>query len=275
MKTIILTAFVFVSLFIAYKPVFGDDSTNVDKGRDKLLFNSQEQADQMFKRQSMEMQAQAIKQFQDNGDYIWGINDIKLNYQIQDSGILITNLDCWMKTFKAQVLNPAVVFDVRDVLPVDFSTPIAAEQSYRLAIYHGDALTLLDNADANGKYFFEHILNVDKSKKVPSYEIFKRLTHFTVLLTAAYRFQGNDYIMVLIRAQENENPKNGIVIIQGDMFKHVRGQFVFTGDIDSGCAFGNVLKAAGAKMSFLEHYSKFYEHMSCSTLPPSFYTIEN
>jgi hypothetical protein len=276
MRTIFAMAILFVGLFIADQPVQGADSTNVDNGRDKLMFKPQEQADQTFKQEDLEMRSSLLRQEQAQGHipFIWEVNNLKLDYQLLDSGVSITNYNSWMKTFNAQVLNPAVVFDVRDALPIDFSTPIAAEQSYRRAKYDGDASTLLNNSDENGKFFMEHILFVDKSKKVTSYEIFKRLSHFTVLLTATYNFQGYRYTLVLVRAQEYEKPKDGIVILQVDMFKQVGDRFLFTGDINTSCGFGNIFDAAHTKMSFLEHYPKFYEHNKCSALPPSFYTIE-
>jgi hypothetical protein len=274
MRTVFATATVFVGLFIADQPVLGEISTNIDNSRDMLPYSSLEQAQKVMDQSLLELRSRLVKQVQNNGAFIWDVNDLKLDYQLQDSGVSITNFESWMRTFKAHVLNPAVVFDVRDALPIDFSTPIAAEQSYRRAKYDGDASTLLNNSDKNGKFFMEHILFVDKSKKVTSYEILRKLSHFTVLLTATYNFQGYSYTLVLIRAQEYEKPKDGIVILQVDMFKRVGDRFLFTGDIDTSCGFGNIFEAAHTKMSFLEHYPKFYEHTSCSALPPSFYTIE-
>ncbi len=201
------------------------------------------------------------------------INGTKEDFKLLNAGVVITNWETWKQYYNAQEIKPPMVFDVRDETPVDYSTPVSAFRSFIHAFYVGDSKTLLSHVDETGRaWLMGAIGNVNVKKS--TYEMFPKFTKYTVLLTAATTFQGNDYSLVFYRVQEGTNPKEGRVTFQSQFFKHTSNGYVNTRDIDSRSSFGNPIAAAKANGTFLSFYPKFYSVVSHSQFPTYYYTID-
>jgi hypothetical protein len=220
-------------------------------------------------------EAEIIRGMQNNGASVAQINGIKENFSLENGDLRIveTNWLAWKRHYNFHELAPQVVYDVRDPWSVDFSTPLSAQRSYRHAIYIGDAKTLYQFADETGKKELHRFVGDENVKKV-TYEVFPKITKYTVLFTAITRYDENDYALVFFRAQENTNPTNGRVAFQADIFKRTQQGYVFTGDFDPSSTFGNPGRAANVGFMFLCKYPQFYQIASKSELPEYFYKID-
>jgi hypothetical protein len=240
---------------------------------DQNIFKSQEQVRIAQEQAAVINGAKFIKQLQDSGAPVAMINGVKESFVLQKDKTLLTNWLAWKTHYNLREINPPITYDVRDPWSVDFSNPVAAQRSYRHAIYIGDAKTLYQFADETGKKDLRVFVG-DENIKQTTYEINPKITKYTVLFTASTKYEDNEYTMVFFRAQEGVNPKNGRVTFQSDIFKRTQNGYVYTADLDSSSTFGNPGQAAKVGPMFMPLYPQFYQIASKSEFPEYYYKID-
>jgi hypothetical protein len=240
---------------------------------DPNIFTSQEQVRIEQQKVAAINEAKFIKQLQDGGASVARMNGVKESFALEKDGTLVTNWLAWKAHYNVREFNPPITYDVRDPWSVDFSDPVAAQRSYRHAIYVGDATTLYRFADEAGKKDLMTFVGDENIKKT-TYEISPKITKYTVLFTATTKYEDNEYAMVFFREQEGINPKNGLVTFESDIFKKTQNGYNYTADLDSSSTFGNPGQAAKVGPMFMPHYTRFYQIASKSEFPEYYYKID-
>jgi len=240
---------------------------------DPNIFTSQEQVGLAQQQAAVVNEAKFIKNLQDSGASVARINGVKESFALMKDGALATNWLAWKMHYNVREINPPITYDVRDPWLVNFSDPVAAQRSYRHAIYVGDAKTLYRFADETGKKDLQVFVGDENIKKA-TYELSPKITKYTVLFTATTKYEDNEYAMVFFREQEGTNPKNGRVSFESDIFKHTQNGYVYTADIDSSSTFGNPGQAAKVGPMFMPPYPRFYQIASKSEFPEYYYKID-
>jgi hypothetical protein len=194
-------------------------------------------------------------------------------FQVREAGVRITGWAEWTNHYRAEILDPPVVFDLRQDVAMDFSNPVSACRSYMRASYLRDRETLLKNADASEKASlrkrFEGDLESTKPR-VPN----PKLALVSILLTARTAVEGREYVMVFWRAQNAEGPKNDLVGFQKTFLvkNPETNSYLVTQDLkDSTLA--SILAVARAAETGLGKYSDIYNKMTKSSFPAHFYEI--
>jgi hypothetical protein len=242
---------------------------------DPQIFHSEADLKSSELRSRMSNEVSIIEGMRKSGASEAQINGIKENFSLENGGLqgVETNWAMWKDRYHFQELTPPKSYDVRDSWPADYASLLAAQRSYRHAISVGDAETLLKFADESGKKAVHSFIGDEKVKK-PTYEVFPKITKYTVLFTASTELHGNNYFLVFFRAQENVDARNGTVLFQSDIFKRTPTGYVFTGDLDPSSTFGNPGRAANLGFAFFLKYPRFYEIASKSEFPQHYYKID-
>lgn len=238
------------------------------------VFSNEYQAKDAFKAEELKNQAKIINEWRSRNARPEEINGMIQKFQFSNAGKSVRTWQEWTNYFNPRVLNPPLVFDEREPYPFDFTSPVAAYKSYNRALFVGDSKTLLDHADETGRAWLKRQLGVDESHKQSTYESLTKMTSYTILLTATNTFEGNNYVLLLARNQENVNPKLGHVAFDVMIFRDMTNSFFISRDLDFTSDFGGVVQAARANGANLFPYSQFYEKVKQSEFPPYFYTIE-
>ena len=216
-----------------------------------------------------------------NGASLGALASKKADFQIEDDRATITNWAQWTNYFKAVVLDPPVAFDLRNASwLVDFSNPISALRSWKLALYVGDWKSLLKHADASGAEWLRKA-GIRENSTNASFHIVasNKLTRVTILMTGTMRVGGRHYVMVLWRAETDPEPSRGFVELQTTIFVREhdwvldKDRWVFTADLKDS-ALGGACSAAG-----LRHYGlwpdggSFRRELEQSLFPAHFYAL--
>jgi hypothetical protein len=209
-----------------------------------------------------------------DGPFATAANAARERFELQNKGVVITNWTAWKEYFNCQELNPPRIYDVRDAWTPDFSTPLSAQRSYRHALYVADGETLYDHADDGRRAAFEFTYGKDWVVNRTNLILFPEITQITVLFTATTKFEGFEYVLVFIRAQEAENPTDGRVTFQSDIFKRTKRGYLKTADFNYSNLFGNPEQAARLQPTMVPRYPKLLEQASKSEFPAHYYTID-
>lgn len=256
-------------------PVFTNEAQIKPAFRSRYFFTNSAEAKAFFKQEERKHQDEILQKVRERGASPAEINANKDFFQRLNSNSLIKTWSDWTNSFHPTILNPPIAFDARDPFPADFTSLASAYRSYQRAIWAGDGETLLNHSDESEQAWLKRQLKVERGVKRATYHIvLTNLTHYTILLTASTVFEGRDYSLVLVRAQENTNPKAGQVVFDVVIFQRRGDGFVLSRDLDMSSAFGGVTQSAGASLVSFLPYPKFYEKASKSDFPPHFYTIE-
>ena len=241
---------------------------------DSNIYRSKEEYEKAQIKSRDMSQSEIVRGMQDSGASVAQINGIRENFTLENGGMQIveTNWLAWKQHYNYNELVPPIAYDVRDPWSVDFSNPLNAQRSYRHAIYVGDANTLYQFADETGKTELHRFVG-DKNVKKTTYEVFPKITKYTVLFTASTKYGEHNYALVFFRAQESINPTGGRIAFQADIFKQTTNGYVFTGDLDASSTFGNPCRAANVGFTFLDFYPEFFRIASKSEFPNQFYKI--
>lgn len=254
-------------------PVFTNEAQIKAAFRSRYFFTNDAEAKAFFKQEEKRRQDEILQKVRDRGASPAEINANKDFFQRLNSNGLIETWSDWTNSFHPQILNPPIIFDARDPFPPDFTSLTSAYRSYQRAIWAGDGESLLNHSDESEQAWLKRQLKVERGVKRTTYQIvLTNVTHYTVLLTASTVFEGRDYSLVLARAQENTNPKAGLVTFNVVVFQRRGNGFILSRDLDTLSTFGGVTRVARA--GGLSRYPRFYEKASKSELPPHFYTIE-
>ena len=221
-------------------------------------------------RADREFHRAAMEQARKNGVPPEGIVAREANYQFDLSGMKIGSWTDWTNHFKAVLLNPPVLFKKREKFPYDFSNPISAFRSYRHAFFIGDASTLLKYADESGRRRLNS-LGVTNPGQFVHCDLTNALTEVTILLTASANYDGNDYVLVFWRGQNEVAPKNGAIALQKTIFVKTDGNYLLTQDM-SESYLGQILEVSHAAGGIWK-YSKGLEYLKKSQLPSYFYDL--
>ena len=238
------------------------------------VFRTDEEAQEAFKKDEINNHEKLFQQMKSRGAPAWELNGLTESFRLRTGGVSVNTWESWTNHYKAKLLDPPVIFDVNEPSPIDFSTPIAALRSYERAILIGDSKTLLNNSDTSGRAWLKQQLKVDENDKRPTYELFPKISRYTVLLTAGNTFEGKEYTLVLALAQENTEPKLGRVCFTVEVFRHEKNGFLLTRDLFLNAPFTRVTVVARANGANLLRYMEFFERVKGSSFPPYFYTIE-
>ena len=169
--------------------------------------------------QSRKINRDFLEQMRKNGASPELILSQRERDQVSESGVFIDHWTVWTNYYKAVILDPPVVFEMRDPYRMNFTNdPVSAFRSYCRAQFTGDARTLLKYADTSGKKYLKSNLGVDEAIKKTTYVRPNFMTHTTVLLTATTTVDSKDYALVFWRAQNERNPTNGIIALQTTIF---------------------------------------------------------
>jgi hypothetical protein len=196
------------------------------------------------------------------------------SFQALEAGLTLASWTQWTNYYKAKVLNPPISFGNLDPYKMDFTTPTSAYRSYKRAVILLDEPTLLKYADESGTDFLKKgTLAYAKREagKLPPIVP----TRVTLLLTAEVAVNGKDYVMVLEREHNAQNPTNSPVFLQQHFFVHdkQRNAYLFTRDVEFG-TFANLLPAAKAAGAGIAKYGIWMDRMKKSQFPPHFYEIK-
>lgn len=202
------------------------------------------------------------------------INGMNETFELEGRGVVITNWAGWKRQFSCKELSPPVIYDKRDPFAPNFSTPLSAQRSYRHVLYLADGKTLNNHIDDAQRKSFDFIYGKNWVSTRTNYTAFPKLTKFTVLFTAATKFQGVEYAMVFVRVEEGVEPKKGIVTFQADIFKKTDSGYLKTSDFDNSGTFGNPCRAARVGSMLIPRYPKFIEAVKSSEFPEYYYLVE-
>ncbi|MCL4787513.1 MAG: hypothetical protein KJ070_12080 [Verrucomicrobia bacterium] len=235
---------------------------------------SKKAVDQMV-RQSHEA---LLEKMRKTGGSVPRITSMKEVFHVLESGVAIESWETWTNYYMAVVLDPPVVFDIRDEVEMDFSNPISACRSYHRAAFLRDAQTLTNysdqyfGAELQKRYAKEkaYLANSATSLAVVSQ------SRITMLLTATTSLDGKDYTMVLWRAQDAESPAKKRVSFQKTYFVYdsQRKSYLLTEDLSHGSVFDSLFGLPGASTVGFSSYIDFYRKMEKSRFPKHFYTLE-
>lgn len=192
-----------------------------------------------------------------------------------EAGIWVHSWAGWTNQYKPTILNPPVVFDLRELfpaIPLNFSEPISACRSYLRGLYAGDGKTLLNHADETAKEWLKDFLKVDETRTNKSYYVLPKLSRVTVLLTANMKIDGKKYAMVLWRAENGENPTNNSVALQTTSFVWENQAWLLTRVVRD-TAFDSIITCGKASGAAVAKYEKFQAIMKQSSFPPHFWAI--
>lgn len=218
-------------------------------------------------------QAQTLLRMRELGESPENVMLAREVFRLGNEAISTNSWNEWQRIYRAEILNPPVVFDLTDQYSPDFTTPLNALRSYWRAIYTGDAQTLLNNSDERAREWLKKSMGVDPRVTRASYALLTNLTRLTVLLKASNSVEGNDYVLFLSRKQSSVSPKTNYVTFNIEIFRREQDRYVFTRDLCFS-PFGLVLSAAGASGGNLRAYPEFHEALKRSAFPAHFYTIE-
>jgi len=193
---------------------------------------------------------------------------IKADSQLHESGVRITNWNSWADQFEAVIIDPPLSFEKAAPFNYDYRDAIAAFHSYLHASYIGDGKELLHHADDTGLAFLRRLHVSETEKRV--YDL-PTMSHVSILLTGTTLFEGKEYTLVLSRAENSKNPRNGYVALEMVIFVNQNGSFLMTQNLRDS-HFGMVCETAGAAEGFWK-YAEFEQVMEKSQFPKSFYEI--
>lgn len=199
----------------------------------------------------------------------------KESFRVMENAGQITNWQTWSNYYHAVVLDPAITFDLRDNILMDFSKPVTACCSYLRAAFLHDDRALLENADESGvEWLKKGVLKEKTAESRARGGDSAKLTHITMLLTATVMVDEKSYVMVLWRSQNAERPKAGLIGFQRTFFVYnpEKKSYLLTRDVAQS-TFGALLPIAGAPNVGLSVYNDFYKKMAQSEFPEHFYSI--
>ena len=235
---------------------------------------SKKAVDQMV-RQSHDAQLEKMRKDGASGPTITSMREV---FQVMEKGIPVASWETWTNCYKAVILDPPVVFDIRDEMKIDFSNPISACRSYHRAAFLRDTQTLTNHSDT---YFGAELPKRYEREKaqLPSLRTNVSVvsqSRITMLLTAMTSVDGKDYAMVLWRSQDAEAPTKKRISFQKSFFVHdsQRKSYLLTEDMSHGSVFNSLFGLQGAAAVGFSTYNDFYEAMKKSRFPKHFYTVE-
>jgi hypothetical protein len=194
-------------------------------------------------------------------------------FQMMEAGVQINNWSDWTNHYKAVILSPPIDFYEGDPCANNYGDPISALRSYLRAVYTGDAYTLLKCADDSGKNRLKRTMQVDESIKKVTYKISTNiLNQISVLLTARTEADGKDYVLVFWRAQNENNPTNGLIALQNTFFVHEGDSYLLTDNVGD-TMLARLLSVNHAEDAALCKYADFMKVMGKTSFPTNFYTI--
>jgi len=235
---------------------------------------SKKAVDQMV-RQSHDAQLEKMRKGGASGPAIISMKEV---FQVMEKGMAIASWEAWTNYYKAVILDPPVVFDIRDEVKIDFSNLISACRSYHRAAFLRDAQTLTNHSDT---YFGAELQKrYEKEKaRLPGSRTNVSVvsqSRITILLMAMTSLDGKDYAMVLWRSQDAEAPTIKMISFQKSFFVYdsQRKSYLLTEDMSHGSVFNSLFGLQGASAVGFSTYNDFYEAMKKSRFPKHFYTVE-
>jgi hypothetical protein len=195
-------------------------------------------------------------------------------FQMAETVGQMKNWNDWTNYYKADVMATPVTFDKREPWQINYNDPVSALHSYLRAAFIGDARTLLKYADESAKKNLKRVMNVDESIKKNTYEVFNTntLTRIYILMTATATVNGEKYVLVFWRAQNDEVPTHGFIALQNTTFLYKNGGYILTRNME-GSLLTSVLSMAQVNGAGLLKYTNFIQTMKKSSFPTNFYTI--
>ncbi|MFO7871198.1 MAG: hypothetical protein R6V03_07170 [Kiritimatiellia bacterium] len=189
-------------------------------------------------------------------------------------GVRIDTWEAWVKEYRAEILDPPVVFNVSDPAPSDVTSPINALRLQLHALVTKDVRTLHTYADAGGRREMnDRGYSVKNPDPRPWLLGAKQSPKVTVLCTAKRKWRGKEYVYVFNRRESLTSPKDGWMFFGGGVFKKVGDKYFYSTDLDYSDLVG-AKGAPGVGHDMFGRYNKMYEKLKKSHLPSHFYTIK-
>jgi len=252
-------------------------ATNTAKFRVQSLSHTPEEVEKIAKEQDIRMLKSEIEHAkavaEKNGLWFWVIG-LEEELDFVQRGIKIDGWDAWKKEFKAEVLDPPFVFDIRDEVKPDISN---VTNALKLIFY--SRLTrkdkyLLEGSDESGRKEIQEWIGLSGEDKEMSLLLEDQCTKVTILMTARKRWKGYDYFYFLYRRENPEIPIKDCIFLSYAMFKEIKGKYYYTCDLSGSDIEMGLSHLGFSANSDFGMYEKIFEKFKDTKVPEHFYTIE-
>ncbi len=189
------------------------------------------------------------------------------------SNAVISTWQEYVTEFNVDILEPGLVFDVRENLSDCESSGTNRFHCWLHAWFEREPSNLFSYADSSGSNVLAGAGLTPTNANVGTWMYYTNLTKSTLLFTAEKTWQDSSYKLFFYRREHPFDPTNHFVTFGEVVLKQKDSEWFFTGDMEL-TRFGRYFFYAGVTSLAMGHYTNVFEVMKESQFPEHFYTIE-